>query len=243
MLPRRDATGLRAGKAAREGAPSQKTHRLAGIRTPRGREDSVIRRILAVVVTALVVVPSAAAVRVHVRDRRQDEDALRHDGAERERATPTRSTRSRRRRPPASSTTTSSHVVRPVRRPDRPLRRRRPDRLGVQGEREVAAGRRRRGEAQGRRHRALVLGAVRRRGGAEDARPRAGRDAEELLPRLRGGRQRHAHGRRRRRAARRRTSHRSDTGRDAGARSAASARTRGLVRATLAGAVRSNALA
>src|SRR6476646_929447 len=67
MLPRRDATGLRAGKAAREGAPSQKTHRLADIRTPRGREDSLIRRILAVIVTALVVVPSAAAVRVHVR--------------------------------------------------------------------------------------------------------------------------------------------------------------------------------
>src|SRR6266852_2115886 len=67
MLPRRDATGLRAGKAAREGASSQKTCRLASNRTPRGREDSLKRRLLAVLVTAFVFVPSAGAVRVHVR--------------------------------------------------------------------------------------------------------------------------------------------------------------------------------
>src|SRR5438132_2010765 len=67
MLPRRDATGLRAGKAAREGAPSQKTCRLASNRTPRGREDSLKLRLLAVLMAAFVFVPSAAAVRVHVR--------------------------------------------------------------------------------------------------------------------------------------------------------------------------------
>src|SRR5712692_6653570 len=67
MLPRRDATGLRAGKAAREGAPSQKTCRLASSRTPRGREDSLKRRLLAVLVAAFVFVPAAGAVRVHVR--------------------------------------------------------------------------------------------------------------------------------------------------------------------------------
>ena len=39
--PRRDATGPRAGKAAREGAPSQKTCRPPPIRTPRGRRIRV----------------------------------------------------------------------------------------------------------------------------------------------------------------------------------------------------------
>ena len=37
MLPRRDATDLRAGKAVGEGAPSQKTCRAPPCRTPRGR--------------------------------------------------------------------------------------------------------------------------------------------------------------------------------------------------------------
>ena len=44
-------------------------------------------------------------------------------------------------------------------------------RLGLQGERRLAAGRRRQGRAEGRRRRALVLGDVRRRGRAADARP------------------------------------------------------------------------
>jgi hypothetical protein len=56
-----------AGKATREGAPSQKTCRLAGQQNPSRKEDSLIHRLLAVVVTALVFVPAAAAVQVHVR--------------------------------------------------------------------------------------------------------------------------------------------------------------------------------
>src|SRR5438445_207403 len=77
MLPRRDATGLRAGKAAREGAPSQKTCRLASNRTPRGREDSLKLRLLAVLVAAFVFVPSAAAIRVHVRVEGQTRNTFR----------------------------------------------------------------------------------------------------------------------------------------------------------------------
>src|SRR5262249_55157946 len=49
------------------------------------------------------------------------------------------------------------------------LRRSRPDRLGLQGGRRLAAGRRRQGGAEGRRHGALGVGAIRRRGRAEDA--------------------------------------------------------------------------
>src|SRR5438067_11893773 len=67
MLPRRDATGLRVGKAAREGAPSQKTCRSPASTNPSRKEDSVKRRLVAVVVAALTIVPSAAAARVHVR--------------------------------------------------------------------------------------------------------------------------------------------------------------------------------
>src|SRR3954452_1742359 len=151
-------------------------------------------------------------------DRRKEQDAVRHDRTEPESERQcTRRARSciRRRR---ALLPRPVHLVRAVCRSDRPLRRRRPDRLGVQGEREVAAGRSRRGEAPGRRHGALVLGAVRRGGRAEDARARAGGDAEELLPRLCRGRQRHAHGRRRSSAPRRRTSNGSDAGRDAGRR-------------------------
>ena len=47
--------------------------------------------------------------------------------------------------------------LRRVRRPGRPLRRLRLERLGVQGRRRLAAGRRRPGGAEGRRPRALVL--------------------------------------------------------------------------------------
>ena len=70
----------------------------------------------------------------------------------------TRSTRSRRRRNAASSTTTSS-TPRSGRTSTRSgaTRRVRRHRLGVQGERKLAAGRRRRGDAERRRHGALVL--------------------------------------------------------------------------------------
>ena len=53
------------------------------------------------------------------------------------------------------------HRLRAVRRPGRPLRRHRLQRLGVQGQRRLAARRRRQGRAEGRRSRALVLRDVR----------------------------------------------------------------------------------
>ena len=121
------------------------------------------------------------------------------------------------------------------------LPRRRPDRLGLQGERQVAAGRRRRGVAEGGRHGALVLGDVRRRRRAEDARARAraGRRAATACTRQddNGARA----------AAVGAVLHvgRSRTVQTQGATQAAvgcAGKHRGLVRATLAGAVRSNAL-
>ena len=51
-------------------------------------------------------------------------------------------------------------LVRPLRRAGRSLRGLGLERLGVQGERHIAFGRRRQGRAQGRRRRALVLGDV-----------------------------------------------------------------------------------
>src|SRR5579884_3389741 len=70
-------------------------------------------------------------------------------------------------------------VVRPLRRPGRPLRRRRVERVGVQGERRLAAGRRRQGPAGRRRPRALVLRDVRADRRPADAARAAG--AEEGL--------------------------------------------------------------
>src|SRR5262249_60857115 len=67
MLPRRTplahGPGRRHGRALRVRRPADSPP----TRTPRGREDSVIRRFLAVVVAALAIVPVASATRVHVR--------------------------------------------------------------------------------------------------------------------------------------------------------------------------------
>ena len=238
------ATGLRAGKAAREGAPSQKTCRSPPTRTPRGRRircyadcsPSSWRRSWSS--------PSAAAARVHVRVEGKTHTIF---GA----TAPFVNVKANALDALEAASNAGEfyyHVQQTSFGPyvDQIARYAggRRDRLGLQGERQVAAGRRRRGVAEGRRHRALVLGAVRRRGRAEDARARAcRRRAEELLPRLRGGRQRRS-----RTAAVGAVLHvgRSRTVATQGATQAAVGcvgKHRGLVRATLAGAVRSNALA
>ncbi len=59
--------------------------------------------------------------------------------------------------------------IRPLRGPDRPLPGRRLQRLELQGERRLPAGRRRPGHDQGRRHRALVLDYVHPAGRLADA--------------------------------------------------------------------------
>ena len=65
--------------------------------------------------------------------------------------------------------------LRSVHRPGRPLRRHRIERLGLQGRRQVAAGRRRQGAARRRRSRALVLRRLRADGRSADARREGGR--------------------------------------------------------------------
>ena len=119
----------RAGKAAREGAPSQKTCRSPPTRTPRGRRirataTLVVRRRRRVVVAALV--PAALAVGVHVRVEGKTQTIFGATEPSLDRQGRTRSTRSTR---PACAGEFYYHVtttvVRPVRRPDRPLRGRR----------------------------------------------------------------------------------------------------------------------
>src|SRR5829696_7947147 len=90
------------------------------------------------------------------------------------------------------------HRLRAVRGPGRALRRRRVERLGVQGQQRLAAGRRRRGHAEGRRPRALVPRRVRPHRRPADAVRQEGRP--RLLRRRRVRRQRQD-GRRARRHA------------------------------------------
>ena len=155
----------RAGKAVQEGAPSQKTCRSPPTRTPRGRRI----RVQASLQLARRR-PGGVAARPGGHGRRgprpgrgQDPEHLRPDGADphgqRERAGRTRLGQSRGR----VLLPRHDHLVRPVHRPDRPLRGRRLDRLGLQGQRRLTAGRRRRGHPQGRRPGALVLGHLRPR--------------------------------------------------------------------------------
>src|SRR4051812_12861304 len=66
MLPRHVATGL-GWEGGTGGRPESEDLPVAAHRTPRGREASLTSRLLAVVFAALVLVPSAAAARVHVR--------------------------------------------------------------------------------------------------------------------------------------------------------------------------------
>ena len=178
--------------------------------------------------------PRARRPRARAR-RGQDADDLRLDRADARGRRRTRSTRSRPPASPASSTTT--YRPRSGRTSTRSAAtRRRLERLGVQGQRRLAAGRRRPGRAQGRRHRALVLRDVHRAGGPPTLAPEAARGAQLLPVRLAG----------RRRASRRPPRARCSSSTGAASRrapgAAASAGTRGLVRATAPGAVRSNAL-
>ena len=238
--PRRTATGRRAGKAAQEGAPSQKTCRSPPNPNPSRKEDSCHRRLFIFARRprggAARSSPRRSPLRVHVRV----------EGKTRTIFGPTE---------PALSVNANAldaldsaslagefyyHVtialVRPVRRPDRPLRGRRLERLGLQGERRLAARRRRRGHAQGRRPRALVLGHLRPE--------RAGRRRSVLQPRRSAAATacwpRTTPARRRPRAERGCTSAAAACS-PAPARRASAAH-RGLVTATLKGAVRSNAL-
>ena len=104
-------------------------------------------------------------------------------------------------------------VVRQLRQPDRQVPGRRQHRLGVQGERRLAARRRRQGRAEGRRRRALVLRRVRPGRRAADARAAAA--AGQLLPRRVRRRRRQADAAR---AARRCASTAGASGRRAGPR-------------------------
>src|SRR6266516_6413688 len=101
--------------------------------------------------------------------RRQDSDDLRLDRADAERE----GQRPRRARVGQSRGRVllprDGERIRPLRRPDWPLLRRRNERLDLQGQRDRSAGRSRPGDGQGRRHRALVLGDVLGRGRAADA--------------------------------------------------------------------------
>ena len=164
-------------------------------------------------------------------------DDLRLDRADARRSSPTRSTRSTR---PAWPGEFYYHVA------DRSFGRYvdqigrysagRLERLGLQGERRLAAGRRRRGHAQGRRPRALVLGDLRPDRRAADAlRCAPGRSATAT-----GCWRRTTRARRRPRAgARLHVGGRSVLARTG---SACLGAHRGLVTATLTGAVRSNAI-
>ena len=171
--------------------------------------------------------------------RRQDPDDLRRDRAA---LAPrrTRSTRSIGQPRRRVLLPRHDHVVRAVRRPDRPLPGRRLERLGLQGERRVAARRRRRG----RRSRTATacsgtgppFGADRRAADACRCTPRRSATATGSCAQDDNGKSDAARGasaaRRRpplpRRAHGQRVPHRPH---------------QGLVRATLKGAVRSNAVA
>ena len=126
--------------------------------------------------------------------------------------------------------------IRSLRRSDRPLPRRRLQRLELQGQRRLSAGRRRPGHDRSRRHGALVLDYVHPAGRLADAAPEAPRSAELLLgasPRTTSGRRTPAPG------ARLLVDGRRVTGRSG---RWCVGRHHGLVRAVAANAVRSNAL-
>ena len=175
--PAPNATGRRAGKAAREGAPSQKTCRSPRNPNPSRKEDSCHgvslhprrrswRRSL--------VVPAARGP-ARARPRRgQDADDLRRDRA----AAVGQGERARRARlgqRGAASSTTTSRPRRSARTSTRSAATRPPARAGwvfkVNGvSPPVGADA---GRAEGRRPRALVLGDLRADRRAADARPRA----------------------------------------------------------------------
>ena len=239
---RRNATGLRAGKAAREGAPSQKTCRSPPTRTPRGRRIRV-----------------STSHRILARRRSWRRSLLVPRGSGR--CACTCASKARRTTIFGSTEPTLDVTAERARRARRGQPRRRVllprphtsfgpyvDQIGRYpaagssgwvfkvngvsppvGADAVAA--------EGRRHGALVLGDLRRRGRAADARRCERTTKRELLLACCPGRQRHATAARRRAASRRRPQRADPRG-----QCAASGQHTGLVRATLAGAVRSNAL-
>ena len=172
---RHDATGP-AGKAAEEGAPSQKTFR-APASVPLA-EGGIVRRLAFGSSSSLLrsqwPTPALAARRPRA-GRRQDHHHLRCDAAAADSvhgitadrrlrsSCPSRPRSARSRRPArgVSSSTSCSVLVRALRQPDRSLPGGRYDRLGVQGQRRVAAGRRDGLRAQGGRRGPLVLRPVR----------------------------------------------------------------------------------
>ena len=98
--------------------------------------------LLAVGLAALLLVPAALAVRVHVRVEGKTRTIF---------GRPSRRSTVKANALDALDSASlagefyyhvTTTLVRPVRRPDRPLRGRRLDRLGLQGERRLAAGRR-----------------------------------------------------------------------------------------------------
>ena len=159
-----------AGKAVGEGAPSQKTCRL--LHTEPLVEGGFVARRLIVLVTvlglalALAATALGATVTVRVEGKTQPIFGSVPVKVQAPNALVALD---------AASTLgefyfgVTQQLVRHVRQPDRPLSRRRLRRLGLQGERRLAAGRRRPGGAEGRRRGALVLRHVRRHGWPEDA--------------------------------------------------------------------------
>ena len=108
MLPRRHATGLRAGKAAREGAPSQKTRRLAGQSIPSRKGGFVATQVLLPSLRRRLPSFRSRCRRPRARARRRkDPDDLRHDCTASSTSPRTRSTRSP---PPASAGEFYYHV-------------------------------------------------------------------------------------------------------------------------------------
>ena len=169
-----EATGLRAGKAAREGAPSQKTCRLAATRTPRGRRIRVSTSPSSLVAGRVgslsSLAGSAAAASVHVRVEGKTQTIFGSDpAARRPRANALDALEAASRagefyyhvtRPRSAPTSTRSAATRPAAQSGWVFKVN-----GVSppvGADQV--------ELEGRRHRALVLRAVRRRRRAADAR-------------------------------------------------------------------------
>ena len=209
---------------------------------PSRKEDSLLRKLLAVSMAALVIVPAAAAARVHVRVEGKthtifgataplvNAQANALDALE-------AASNAGEFYYHVQSTSFGPYVDQIARWPGAGAVR-----LGLQGERQVAAGRRRRRVVEGGRHGALVLGDVQRCRRPEDARSRAcpgNKGCYRVYTEDDNGV---------RAAAAGAVLHvgRSRTVATQGATQAAVGcvgKHRGLVRATLSGAVRSNALA
>ena len=125
----------------------------------------------ALVALAALLVPAALAARVSVRVEGRTQSTLRR-ARDPLRGRCQRDAGARGGQPARRVLLPRHHdVVRAVRRPDRPAPGRRHERVGLQGQRRLAAGRGRPGSARRRRPRALVLGDVRPYRRPDDAAP------------------------------------------------------------------------